>query len=996
MDVDNRSSSQAQPSQPVIDTAARELEFDQKYPNRPRNKQSTLPFHSLYQDLCNPLLENRKKPPGQVQNRRKLGPQNGLALGSHEKRRAIIERYISRWRREVGPDFFPAMRLLLPEKDRDRAMYGLKEKALGKYLVKIMKIDKNSEDGFSLLNWKVPGKHTTSAGDFATRCYEVIQKRPFRDKPGNMTVQEVNDELDNLSAAQKEENQLPIITKFYRNMNAEELMWLVRIILRQMKVGASEKTILEIFHPDADALFNVSSSLRRVCWELYDEHIRLETEHKGVTLMQCFQPQLAQFTSGNFQKMVDHLRRYSTEEDKEFWIEEKLDGERMQMHVQKDAAKAGGFNFKFYSRKAKDYTYLYGDTLDNKNSALTQHLKDAFRDGIEDAILDGEMITWDPEQDRQAAFGTLKSAAISEQNNPFTDRERPLFRVFDMLLLNGKLLTPYTLRDRRRALEQAIKPVHRRFELHPHTIGVEADDIDPHLREAIETASEGLVLKNPRSLYTLADRNNDWIKVKPEYMQNYGESLDCLIIGGYYGSGKRGGFLSSFLCGLRSDKTSQQFISFFKVGGGMTANDYAAIQYATEGKWIDWNIKKPPTQYVKLAGPELNPRERPDQWIKPHDSIVVEAKAASVTTSDEFAAKLTLRFPRFKKIRRDRSWENSLTLEEFQNLKAQVEEKEEEQKKFKAEERSNKRTNRTKKRALQVVGGYDDSVKIDIDAVMSNVFHGLTFFVATEALKPQKKSKPQLEELIKKHGGKVVQTNHLRDDSVTVYTIADRRNVKVASLEKAGDTLLIRPQWLLDCIQQAKRDFNMGMDERALPWESERHLFFIPEKYREDEPFEWNIDKYGDPYYRDTGVEELRDVFKKMTSPDSLPNTAAENLIGNELDDASDMRGWMFRGCHILFDSQDAQKDIANEASPLTLELTMACTTATFAGATLATDIQDSGLTHIVVSPRSDLKALRKKIASKRRQKIPRLVVPAWIAESWESETLLDDERFAP
>jgi DNA ligase 4 len=37
-------------------------------------------------------------------------------------------------------------------------MYGLKEKALGKLLVQIMKIDKHSEDGFSLLNWKLPGQ----------------------------------------------------------------------------------------------------------------------------------------------------------------------------------------------------------------------------------------------------------------------------------------------------------------------------------------------------------------------------------------------------------------------------------------------------------------------------------------------------------------------------------------------------------------------------------------------------------------------------------------------------------------------------------------------------------------------------------------------------------------------------------------------------------------------------------------------------------------------
>jgi len=61
-----------------------------------------------------------------------------------------------------------------------------------------------------------------------------------------MRIAEVNAQLDKLAAAQKEEQQLPIFETFYERMNAEELMWLIRIILRQMKVGATEKTFLNV------------------------------------------------------------------------------------------------------------------------------------------------------------------------------------------------------------------------------------------------------------------------------------------------------------------------------------------------------------------------------------------------------------------------------------------------------------------------------------------------------------------------------------------------------------------------------------------------------------------------------------------------------------------------------------------------------------------------------------------------------------------------------
>jgi DNA ligase-4 len=127
-------------------------------------------------------------------------------------------------------------------------MYGLKEKAIGKLLVKLLKINPNSEDGFNLLNWKLPGQTTASrmAGDFAGRCYEVLSKRAMRSTVGDMRIAEVNELLDRLSVVSKEEDQLPVFQTFYNRMNAEELMWLIRIILRQMKIGASEKTIFEV------------------------------------------------------------------------------------------------------------------------------------------------------------------------------------------------------------------------------------------------------------------------------------------------------------------------------------------------------------------------------------------------------------------------------------------------------------------------------------------------------------------------------------------------------------------------------------------------------------------------------------------------------------------------------------------------------------------------------------------------------------------------------
>ena len=608
-------------------------------------------------------------------------------------------------------------------------MYGLKEKTIGRLLIKIMKINKDSEDGFNLLNWKQPGQNSASkmAGDFAGRCFEVISKRPMRTKVGAMTISEVNTLLDKLSVAQKEENQQPLFEELYSHMNAEEMMWLIRIILRQMKVGATEKTLFDIWHPDAESLYNVSSNLRRVCWELYDPSVHLEGDDRGITLMQCFQPQLAQFQISTFDKMIQRLR--PTEDDPVFWIEEKLDGERMQLHMASDASVPGGKRFGFWSRKAKDYTYLYGNGFMDENSALTRHIKTAFHEGVNDIILDGEMITWDPKEDAMVPFGTLKTAAIAEQKDPHSDGPRPLYRVFDLLYLNGQALTNWTLRDRYRALEASVTSIYRRMEVHKYKEGTAVADVEKLLRQVILEASEGLVLKNPRSPYRLNDRNDDWMKVKPEYMTEYGESLDCVVIGGYYGSGHRGGRLSSFMCGLRVDENQvsqganpMKFYSFFKVGGGFTAADYAEIRHHTDGKWKKWDRKRPPTEYIELAGGDLQ-YEQPDEWIRPDESVVVEVKAASVALTDQFKLGTTLRFPRFKKLRLERNWQNALSISDFLALQKNVE-TEHKEKQFKVDDRKKQRQKTSHKRPLTIAGS-SQVLTTPFGGPATNIFDGL-------------------------------------------------------------------------------------------------------------------------------------------------------------------------------------------------------------------------------------------------------------------------------
>lgn len=887
-------------------------------------------------------------------------------------------------------------------------MYGLKEKFLARMLVKILKIDKNSDDGHNLLNWKQParGGSTKGAGDFPGRAYEVFTKRPFRTDPGDMSIQEVNDLLDRLSRDAREEHQMPILETFCRRMNPDELKWLISIVLRTMHVGATERTFLNIWHPDAETLFNVTSSLRRVCWELWSIEIRLEGNDKGVNLFECYQPQLAAFQPKVMKSITSRMK--VTDEDPVFWIEEKLDGERIQLHMKTEVGDKGQPKrvFKFWSRKAKDYTYLYGEHLEDDNSALTRHLKNAFNDRVDNIILDGEMITWNMEIDKIVPFGTLKTAALEQQRNPFAPGPRPLYRVFDIVLLNNKSLTQYTLRDRRRALEASIQPVERRLEIIDFKEGRTWDDIEVALRQVVAEASEGLVVKNPRSSYTLNDRNDDWVKVKPEYMQEFGESLDCIVIGGYYGSGKRGGGLSSFLCGLRlEDKIKDpdgpaKHLSFFKVGGGLTANDYANIKHHTENKWMVWDAKNPPVEWIELGGGHLQ-KEKPDVWIKPQDSVVVQVKAASVSTSDEFAVNLTLRFPRFQRLRSDKDWRTALSMQEFLEVRDQAEtERAEHDKaqneKMQAETRKKHQRTDLRKQPLKVVGYAQKQINAATADVRhiehaTNVFQGCTMFVMTESVKPEKKSKLELEELIKLHGGHIVQTADAsvnREDCASeVFCIASRKTVKVASLLKKGNLPILQPIWVFDCIRQAHVDLELGRSALLLRPEMERHVFYSPED--RTQMYEDETDQFGDSFTRDVSSEELTTIISKMDDTDIAMRENGDTTIADLFD--SEVPGSIFRNTNIS--ACTANSDIFSQ------ELQKALRIARFGGAVFSPDIQPGVTTHVLVQTDSQdheevTRQLRDRIST--WQRIPRLVTPQWVLDSWREKTRLDEERYVP
>jgi DNA ligase 4 len=424
--------------------------------------------------------------------------------------------------------------------------------------------------------------------------------------------------------------------------------------------------------------------------------------------------------------------------------------------------------------------------------------------------------------------------------------------------------------------------------------------------------------------------------------------------------------------------------SFFKVGGGFKAEDYANIRHHTEGKWIDYDPKHPPTEFIELGGGVEYQYERPDVWIKPNDSVVVSIKGASITNSDQFRMGITVRFPRFKRLRMDKSWDTALSIQELMEIKARVEE-ETEQKAFNIDTRR-KAAKKLKKDI--VIAGNDQVLKTPYAGPKTNVFKGLSFCILSEALKPQKKSKAELEQLVKANGGKIFQSPAAADDMIC---IADKKVVKAASLMKSGQTNIVRPAWILDVLAQNEAD--VGKEGLLLPYEM-RHMFFVMPKDEDD--IKKNVDEFGDSYARDIKVDELRDIFESMGKR-SGTRQGAEQFLDELRNHNHEVKGWLFTGLRIYLDfgiKPNGERS-ALDFDEQDLRIKLASNLARFAGAKLVEDLEDESITHVVIgadSPR--LGTVREEISTRRR--LPRMVTADWVEESWKEGTLLDEERYTP
>ena len=463
-----------------------------------------------------------------------------------------------------------------------------------------------------------------------------------------------------------------IICKLMFDANKDEIKFIVRSLQKSLKIGASFKTILSAFARAVCKLYKGKLDEKEIYKILLMSKNQLSDEdiyfNHIIDLIH---------SQDNFNKLVDlcHIRPgipvnpqlarpsnginviFSRFEKIPFTCEYKYDGFRGQIHYYNNKTE-------IFSRNLENMTETYPDIVEYVNNFQKESQEKNNEQSINSFIIDCEMVAFDTKNNKILPFQQLTTRSRKNVDINTITIHVCMF-VFDILYLNNEILINKTLRERREILYKTFKE-NEYIQFAKHLNSDNQEEIETFMTNSIDSGCEGLIIKaiDKNSEYMPGQRNFNWLKLKKDYLDtSLGDSIDLVVLGAQYGKGKRAGIYGSFLLGCYNDD-SETYESVTMTGGGLKDSDLEDV-YKTMKEHI---LQKIPSNY-RLG------EVKPEIIFEPY--MVWEIKTADLTLSPIYTAGssiqkegkgISLRFPRFIRMRTDKKPNEAITSDEIVNL----------------------------------------------------------------------------------------------------------------------------------------------------------------------------------------------------------------------------------------------------------------------------------------------------------------------------------------
>ncbi len=441
--------------------------------------------------------------------------------------------------------------------------------------------------------------------DFGDAAAELLGGHSPSGSP--LTVAELGAAFRAMSETSSAEVRVSQMADLFRRATADEARFVGRIAARELRIGLREGLLEEAI---AAAFERPIEAVRRALMlvgEPGEAAVLAREDRLDEAALHLGRP-IRFMLATPVADAAEVVRRVGDEA----WIEDKYDGIRAQLHLAGGAGSAP----QLFSRDLNDITVSFPEVVEAA-SRIDRRL-----------VIDGELVPY--RSGSVLDFASLQTRLGRVRPSTELIEQVPVVLVaFDLLHLDGRDLLEVPLRERRAELESLSLPelTGERF-LYSHLATARsADEVEAHFDDARERRNEGLMVKDPGSVYQPGRRGLGWLKLKKALA-----TLDCVVVGVEWGHGKRRGVLSDYTFAVRAND-GEALLTIGKAYTGLTDAEIATMTEHFKG------ITLRDFGRYRTVVPE----------------VVVEIAFDRIMRSSRHKSSFAMRFPRIVRIRDDKT-----------------------------------------------------------------------------------------------------------------------------------------------------------------------------------------------------------------------------------------------------------------------------------------------------------------------------------------------------
>lgn len=429
---------------------------------------------------------------------------------------------------------------------------------------------------------------------------------------------------------------ISLITELLTSASPVEALYLVRTLIGDLRIGVKESTIRDAM---ASAFFDGDKKAAKKIQDAIDKsndisEVFIATKKGRLKELDKIAMEIGKPIKVMLAQKAATIKEGFKAVGKPCAIEYKYDGFRLLIHKK-------GNEIKLFTRRLENVTKQFPDVI--------AHIKKYVKG--KDFILDSEAVGFDRKTKEYKPFQSISQRIRRKYHIDKLVKELPVeINVFDILYYGNKSLLNEPFRKRTALIKKIIRNHSYKIIHAKQIITGNEKRAEAFYKKALRDNQEGIMFKKLDAIYQPGSRVGHMLKLKPEE-----RDLDLVIVGAEYGTGKRSGWMSSFILACKGKKRGE-YLEIGKMGTGIKEKS------EIEGTSFDELTKKLTPLITKEKGKKVE--------IKP--KVVVAVTYQEIQRSPNYNSGWALRFPRFTALRPDKSPSDAANLEEVEkDFKAQ-------------------------------------------------------------------------------------------------------------------------------------------------------------------------------------------------------------------------------------------------------------------------------------------------------------------------------------